>query len=429
MWSVPWTAALAPFRLAGHLLHVLGYGVKAKTGEIEAKRHTPFRVVLIPLVVTVLFVLVFIAANPVVEKIAADVSKRLGEWLGKFIDLFTLPRMFSWLGWLLVFAALLRPHVRSWLGNWLAGRCEDLAAPAPASEEKGDFAAALATLISVNVLFLAFNALDSVYLYFKAELPEGISYSDYSHRGCFWLTLALALSSGVIGLIFRRRMNFHPRTGLLRAWAYVWAAQNGVLMAGALRRLQMYIDYNGLTRARIVGLYGILLVGVGLVLMVWKVRRAKNFTWLVRRDGLAFWAALVVLAVTPRDAICWRYNARQAMAGNLRPLANLTVQDMSPESYPPLIRLLEHKEPWVRQGIAGFLGRKLDELERSEPQEWTRRQGARGWAFRRLEAAKKTIWLIRPRDRWKEAEAELFRRVSPWVHSRASLWSESQVPG
>jgi len=418
MLLVPATALLAPLRLLGHVLRVFGYGVQRKTGKIKPRARTPWRVVLVPLVVAILFIVIFVRANPVVEQVADDVSEWLATQFKEFWELFGVARAFFWLGFLLVFAALIRPVVRPVRGEE-ARRSEHLEGPQGGDEKNGDYATALVTLLVVNVLFVAFHGVDAVYLYFKAKLPEGISYSEYSRGGCFWLTMGLLLSTAVIGAVFRRRLNFHPRRQGLRILSYVWAVQNVWLAVGALRRLQFYVDYNGLTRLRIVGLYGTLLVVVGLALMVWKVARIKGLVWLIRRDLLAFWVALVLLALTPRDYICWRHNASQAMTGNLRPLAGLIVQPMSPEALPPLIPLLDHKDPRVRDGIAGLLGRRLQELRASAPEKWTAWQGAHAWAFRKLAAVSDRLDTADRPGVHGRAEKALREHVRPWVHTRS----------
>jgi len=410
-WAALWMVVTAPVKLLAHALSCAGVGAQARPGEVPPRGPIRWRVVLIPLLVVALFVLIFVQANPVIERVVSDISEQLGEWFRWLNRLFTAPRILSWLGWLLVFAALIRPAARSWVANVMAEREETLRPPRRPAADRGDYSAALATLISVNVLFLVFNIVDHVYL---GQLPEGITYSKHAYRGCFWLTMGLALSTAVIGAAFRRRLNFHPRAGALRALSYVWAVQNAVLAVGALRRLEMYISYNGLTRARIVGIYGVLLVVAGLALMVWKVYRAKNFLWLVRRDAVALWVAVVVLALTPRDYICARYNTAQILSGNLRPLVLLHGQRHSPESYPPMIPLLDYKHPdeqnraemeaLVRRGVAGFLGRELAWLRHKEPENWTQWQGARGWAVLRLEAVRDRLDV--PERYWRIGPAE-----------------------
>jgi hypothetical protein len=185
----------------------------------------------------------------------------------------------------------------------------------------------------------------------------------------------------------------------------------------------MYIGYNGLTRLRIIGIYGVLLVIAGLAFMVWKVYRTKSFAWLVRRDVLALWFAIIVLSLTPRDWICAKYNAAQAMSGNLRPLTLLHGQPLSPESFPPLIQLLDYKgkegdqnkdtERLVRDGIAGLLGRELLELRRSRPKRWSAWQGSHAWALRRLEAVSHRLDTTK-REGYGTAEEALRNYTRQW---------------
>jgi hypothetical protein len=431
LWAGPWTVLLAPFRLFGHFVHnTLCLFKPAPEGAfLRLLGRFRLRIVIVPLVVCVLFLLIFMAANPAVDQIVSDISQVVGDWFRAVVDLFAWTRIATWVLWLLLFAALVRPLTKSWVADFLAERPEVLRPPRGPAKERGNFATALTTLICVNLLFLAFNVVDWVYLF---DLPEGTSYAQHAHRGCTWLTLALALSTLVLGIVFKNRLNFHPRKGALRAWSYVWALQNGVLALGALRRLQMYVDYNGLTRLRIVGLVGVLLVLAGLVCMVRKVRRSKNMLWLIRRDLVALSVALVLLALTPRDWICWEYNVSRAMrGGNLRPLAGLTLdeegrrrQPMSAESFPPLLRLLRYtdedaaRQEMVRQGIAGLLGRTLHRLSEAEPESWSEWQGSYAWALSRLTDARPRIREIAPDpDRWEVMENRLLGEAEKGVHT------------
>jgi hypothetical protein len=58
------------------------------------------------------------------------------------------------------------------------------------------------------------------------------------------------------------------------------------------------------------------------------------------------------------------------------------MQNLSPESYPPMLPLLEHPVAWVREGVAAFLGRRMLQLRReTETASWTEAQGSRAWAL------------------------------------------------
>jgi len=370
----PLAALAAPISLVDHLARLFQGRSGSRTKSAPDQSASPLRIFLIPISVSVAFAAIFVAANPVLEKVSTDLWSRVDYCLEPLWKDVTFGRVCSWVGWLLLFALLLRPFMKPSPVGKRAEDGEQVQPPDGWESTRADFATAFGTLVCVNVLFLAFNGMDSIYLYFKADLPEGVAWSEYAHRGCFWLTLALALSTVVIDGIFGSSMTFHARSRVLRVGAYVWAFQNLILAVGTFRRLQMYVNYNGLTRLRVTGICGILLVLTGLGVMVWKVARDRNFLWLIRRYLLSSWAALALLALTPTDLLCWGHNVKQIAGGNPRPLALLTNQKTSSEAYPPLLDLLDHSEAWIREGIAAYLGLRCGELSLEESMSWTRDQ-------------------------------------------------------
>ena len=126
----------------------------------------------------------------------------------------------------------------------------------------------------------------------------------------------------------------------------------------------MYIDFSGLTHLRITGIYGSVLVAIGLIIMLVKVHRHHGFVWMLHRDSLALCLALLALALTPSDWICARYNVAKVIEGRPRALRPICLKKLSPEALPPLIQLLDYKredgnherEQIVRRGIAALLG-------------------------------------------------------------------------
>jgi len=411
LWATTQTAVQAPLRLAGHFCSRR----EQRTGEEGAPRvasaGVSARVVLIPLAVCVLFLLIFAAANPVVARMFRTVGTHIEHFVRHIGEYVTPGRAALWILWLTLFAALIRPAVKCLAADWLLAFDEGLKPDDRPAPHDDSFAAALWTLVSVNVLFLAYNGIDSVYLYLKATLPEGITWTDYTHRGCGWLTLGLFVSSTVLGAIFWRGLNFHPRARGLKALSYVWAAQNVVLAVGSMRRLQMYIDYSGLTHLRITGIYGSLLVAAGLGIMVYKVHANRGFIWLLRRYILAFCAAVAILALTPNDWVCAAYNAGKIMEHKRRALRPVFLKKLSPEALPPLIPLLDYerddgddaRQRMVRKGIAALLGQHLVNLEERESAPWSKQQRSAWWALRHLRPAREKILATLPPDQWDAA--------------------------
>ena len=83
-------------------------------------------------------------------------------------------------------------------------------------------------MLALNALFLGYNALDAVYLW-GGRPPEGLSHPDYAHGGAAWLTVALVLSTIVLGALFRGAIVDDARGKVARVLGSVWAGQNIVL--------------------------------------------------------------------------------------------------------------------------------------------------------------------------------------------------------
>ncbi|MEO2032135.1 MAG: DUF4153 domain-containing protein [Planctomycetaceae bacterium] len=82
-----------------------------------------------------------------------------------------------------------------------------------------------------------------------------------------------------------------------------WSVLNLVLVLAVYNRLLIYIDYNGMTRMRTVGLLGITSVVGGFVLVLFKINRQYRFLWLVRRQLWVLAAAVYLLLVLPVDVL------------------------------------------------------------------------------------------------------------------------------
>ncbi|MCK4909593.1 MAG: DUF4173 domain-containing protein, partial [Planctomycetes bacterium] len=269
---------------------------------------------------------------------------------------------------------------------------------------------------AVNVLFLLYNGVDTFYLWIHKTLPAGINYSSYARSGTFWLTVALALTSLVLGIIFLRGLNFHKRTPILKVFSWIWVAQNLILAMGTFRRLQMYIDYNGLTRTRIVGAYGILVVIAGLLIVAFKMRDAKSFLWMVRRHALAFVLTLFALAMTPMDFFVFRYNTRIILSGNPRSAVQMVVQPITAEGIPSLIPLLNSPNKEIREGVAGILLREKHRLLQQQRQgkRWVDGELASSRALRMIAAVQHRLDEIIPDGQWPGPVDKLYKNTRQW---------------
>ncbi|MFG2333477.1 DUF4153 domain-containing protein [Streptomyces sp. NPDC048604] len=110
-------------------------------------------------------------------------------------------------------------------------------------------------LVVLCLLFAAFNAVQLAVLfggYDKVLKETGLTYSAYARQGFWQLLIATLLTLVVIGLALRwaPRSDARDRT-LVRAVLGALCVLTLVVVASALRRMDLYVDAYGLTRLRI----------------------------------------------------------------------------------------------------------------------------------------------------------------------------------
>jgi hypothetical protein len=223
------------------------------------------------------------------------------------------------------------------------------------------------TLVTVIVLFGVYLVFEFKTLWFRV-FPDGFYYSGYAHEGAAWLTVALALATVLLSLIFRGNTLHDPQVKTLRKLAWVWSIQNLVLTAAVYHRLFIYVGFNGMTRMRIVGIYGISAVVVGLILVVWKITCRRNFAWLLQRHLWTLALAVFFYALTPVDTIVMRYNVRRILTGDLAPAVQISVQPIDSAGVLELLPLLKSENETIRGGVRAIIAKRFAKAEIREQQ-------------------------------------------------------------
>jgi hypothetical protein len=328
--------------------------------------------VLIPAVLVSTFVTIFALANPLVAR-----------WLGGLTRVLGVPapgRVVTWV--LMLFGALLlvRPAIRRSLAR------ED--ADTTGTTTRGAIIVARNALVPLNAVFFVYNALDATYLWAGAP-PPGVSERQYAHEGAAWLTLALALLTVVVGVMFRGSLAHDPRGKMARILAFGWLAQGLVLALGTFRRLAIHITTSGLSNIRILGMFGTGVVALGLVLVGVKLVKRLSFVWLLRRQLDALVLALLGFSILPTHLISAPVNVSRVMAHQYQALVNIEEQASEAESAAALLPLLEHDDERIRRGVAALLLNERDAIRRTADarHRWRDRDLATARALRDLEAA------------------------------------------
>lgn len=372
----------------------------------------------IPILILGVFTVLFILANPVLRE---GISNGLDRLLSLFSESsLSQGRLLIWAFALWVFAGLAR-------GEMFTGTVKRLiettqvfpAADSSLIDKSSLYPIARNTLISVVSLFFLYLAFEIGYIVLR-EIPEGFYYSGYAHQGAFWLTTALAFSTFTLGFIFRRELLSHPESPFLIRLTWLWSLQNLVLAACVYHRLHIYIDYNGMSRMRVVALYGILAVLIGFALVVRKVFRGQELIELIRHDLWALFLVIYLYFLTPVDILVVRYNVSQILNGNPSPSVQIAVHHIRPSGLASLLPLLDAEDPVIRSGVKALLNARFEEMGMHHRElmegDWRLRQVSHRQAFRALSEAEgqlKGFSNAEERDRALQTFKEYAHR---WFH-------------
>jgi hypothetical protein len=357
-------------------------------------KHWNWLAVLLPALTIAVFSAIFVLANPDllswVSQGWTDAVRRFRQWL---INYGPSPlEVLFWCGTAWIAAGLLRPLAGFVFGE--DSETQRTTQPSQRIEPAPLFDAFRNTLAGVVVLFAGYLVFEFATLWFR-EFPKGFYYSGYAHEGAAWLTVALALATLTLSVVFQGRTLRDPRLGTLRRWAGAWAIENLVLALAVYHRLFIYIGFNGMTRMRIVGLLGITAVVAGFILMLIKISRSRSFLWLVRRDLWALAGCVYLYAVLPVDTFTTWYNVRQILAGRPAPSVQLSVHPIRSEGLLLLRPLLDSDDAIIREGIRAMLAEQRIELDRSgsirQPEHWTAWQWSDALLYRQLDASRSDL--------------------------------------
>ncbi|CAN5139804.1 DUF4173 domain-containing protein [soil metagenome] len=250
----------------------------------------------LPVVGGGVFLALFAAANPVIAKALSVIR----------LPAFSADLFFRTLFWLIVLTlawGVLRPRRRRALP---VGRTRPVASIAGVS-----VASVTLSLIVFNALFALQNGLDAVILWGGAGPPAGLTLAQYAHRGAYPL-IATALLAGLFVLVALDPRMPTAKVPLIRGLVVVWVAQNLFLVASSILRTVDYVEAYSLTRLRIAALVWMALVGLGLVLICWRMLRGKSGAWLINANAGAALLVLTTSCVVDLGAVAAAWNVRHA---------------------------------------------------------------------------------------------------------------------
>ncbi|MFE3440519.1 DUF4153 domain-containing protein [Streptomyces sindenensis] len=301
-------------------------GVRARADGSRARWGTALRPTAVAVVLLVVFGTLFASADAafadLLGNLTPDVSLGEGPWR---IFLFALG----------LAGALAAAHTAAAPVRW------DGITVSP-GKPRGRIEWAL-PLIVLNLLFAAFIALQLVVLlggYEKVRAETGLDHAEYARQGFWQLLWATLLTLLVIALALR----WAPRGGsrdrtLVRAVLGTLCVLTLVVVASALRRMDLYVDEYGLTRLRISVAAMELWLGVVLVLIL--AAGVFGARFLPRAIAVSAAAGVLAFGLLSPDGLIAEQNVQRFEARESAGIDIDYVKDLSADAVPALDRLPE----------------------------------------------------------------------------------------
>jgi len=414
--------------------------------------------VVVPAVLSLIFLGLFALANPVVQQWFSSVSQRVGDFLSNVTEYVTFGRVMLWYLALVVCWGLLRHRgtrrrvVRGRPSQTVASSARDAAygdrhpihfaaerkrGQAGDDAEQPDQAGFIRAteqvsqdidktvwitgrtrnlivrcLVAMNIVFAVQLVLDSRYLVLGDSLPEGMTYAEYAHRGAYPLIFTALLAAALVLAVFRPG-GIAQRSVWARRLVLLWILQNVALVVSAVWRLGAYVDVYSLTRLRVAAGVWMLMVAGCLFLLLWRIARQRDNAWLTR------WAmgwGLVVLWVcsfVPFDPAIVRYNVLncEELGGHAGPIDVAYLQALGPDALPAVDLLIQKLPPEHASAASGYEQGRNDYVVQAEYGRWS--GGRRGDAWQEPSQAVPTLGEALGNLR-AELKGELDEDLSDW---------------
>ncbi|MBT3421393.1 MAG: DUF4173 domain-containing protein [Bacteroidetes bacterium] len=279
------------------------------------KIYRVIKIAVIPIIVAFVFILIFRQANPVFAKYT---NSFMEAFLRFFDNISWAWVFFMALGFVVITAILYKGIYAKKFDRELQKGEYVLRMRAsssnntdrPYSRFKNMYWSGIVLIILVNIIALIINIIDINYVWFGFEEQQGINYKQMVHEGTYYLILSILLSMIILLYYFRSNFNFYSKNSLLKILAYIWIAQNGFMGISVLIRNLLYIGHFGLAYKRIGVMIYLVLVLIGLITMIIKIRDKRSGFYLFRLNSLATFIMLIVMSLVNWDVWIAAYNLK-----------------------------------------------------------------------------------------------------------------------
>ncbi|OFX28266.1 MAG: hypothetical protein A2X08_05640 [Bacteroidetes bacterium GWA2_32_17] len=212
---------------------------------------------------------------------------------------------------------------------------------------KREYLSAFILLVLINLLVLAANIVDIVFIWFGFEFKEGMNLKQFVHEGTYLLILSILLSMGILLYIFRKNQNFYSKGKILKVLSFAWIFQNLILAISVGVRNYHYMEYYGLAYKRVGVCIFLILVFFGLITFFIKIMQKKSSYFLLKFNSWAMYLLLIISSLFSWDTIITKYNIKHCKELDYEFLVHMSTKALPFVDINKLSTDLSYKNPWI----------------------------------------------------------------------------------
>lgn len=202
-------------------------------------------------------------------------------------------------------------------------------------------------LTALNLIYAVFFLAQAGYLFsaFQDSLPQSMTYAEYARRGFFELCAVSGINLAVIAaahLIVKRE-----KVKILKGETAALCIFTVALIATAMSKMAMYIDYYGLTPLRVYTSWFMIVLLLLFVIILVRQFRSFQGTRIAAAGCICLFLALSYGNV---DGMIAKYNIERYQAGTLESLDFDALSELSDASVPYLYELYQETTDVVMKG-------------------------------------------------------------------------------
>ncbi len=208
----------------------------------------------------------------------------------------------------------------------------------PKEPKKGDVIIFGIFLASILLIYTIFVIVQFKYLFAGAELPSGLSYTEYARKGFFEQFFLTGVNILIILLTVHCTKGVGTRKKiLLKALCCYLCAVTIILLISSFYRMRLYYLDDGLTRLRFLVFGFLIFEGIGLIITFFYIIKPEfNIVIVYLLLGLIYY---LLLNIVPMDYFVAKSQVDRAFRGETNGIAYAL--SLSPDAAPQIERLLD----------------------------------------------------------------------------------------